>query len=356
MPRPITARIDLSALRHNHRVLRARVGQAKIWSVLKANAYGHGVLEAAQALASEADGFALLNLEDAVLLRQAGLTQPILLIEGFFDPAELPTFSALSLTPVLHRMDQVAAVVAAGSPLSVYLKLNTGMNRLGLSAQDFPAALAALKAAPTIHTITLMTHFADADGQGVRDPLSRFLTITQGAGLPVSLANSASLLRFPETHGDWVRPGIALYGASPMPGLQSALDLKLKPVMTLGSELIAERVIAAGESVGYGGSFTASVSMRMGIVACGYADGYPRHAGTGTPILVGGVRTRTLGRVSMDMLAVDLTPCPQAGVGTPVVLWGEGLPADEVAEAAGTISYELLTALTPRVPRCFVGD
>jgi len=355
MPRPIQALIDLSALRHNHRLLKQRAGSSRVWSVIKANGYGHGVLECARALRAEADGFALLSLEDALALRRAGVSRPILLIEGFFDDSELPTLSEYALTTVLHRIDQITALVASGLPFEVYLKVNTGMNRLGLAPDELPAALDLLRRAPGVRAITLMTHFADADGEGVSAQLGLFNTLTAGAGLPVSLANSAALLRFPETHADWVRPGIALFGASPIPHLESAAALGLQPVMTLASTLIAVRDLQAGERVGYGGSFTAPSRMRMGVVACGYADGYPRHAGTGAPILVGGVRTRTLGRVSMDMLAVDLDPVPDARVGTPVTLWGEGMPADEVAAAAGTISYELLTALAPRVPLQFKG-
>ena len=355
MSRPILATIHLANLRHNHGVIRSRVGGAKIWSVIKANGYGHGMLEVARALAPDTDGFALLGIDGAVRLRRDGITQPVLLLEGFFGDDELPVISEHGFLPVLHRMDQVRSVVAAGLPLSVYLKINTGMNRLGIAPAELPQALALLRAAPHISQITLMTHFADADGGGVSAQLAVFSQAVHGHDLPLSLANSASLLRFPETHGAAVRPGLVLFGASPMPHLQTAEQLGLKPVMTLQSELIAERSVNPGDAVGYGATFTADRPMRMGVVACGYADGYPRHAASGTPILVGGVRTQTLGRVSMDMMAVDLTPVPHATVGTPVVLWGEGMPVDEVAQAAGTISYELLTALARRVPMKFVG-
>jgi alanine racemase len=350
MPRPIQADINLHALLHNHRVVRQTVGPAKIWSVLKANAYGHGLIEAARALAAHADGFALLGLEDALALRGEGLTHPVLLVEGFFDEAELPLISQHGFTPVLHRVDQVRAVVAAGLPMAVYLKINTGMNRLGITPADFAESFAALQAARHVRGITLMTHFAQADDVGIEAQLALFRQTISNVKAPLSMANSAALLRFTQARGDWVRPGIMLYGSSPMPPLASAQALGLQPVMTLKSALIATRDLSPGESVGYGATFTATGPMRMGVVACGYADGYPRHAGTGTPVLVEGQRTRLIGRVSMDMLAVDLTPVPQAKVGSPVVLWGEGLPADEVASAAGTISYELLTALARRVP------
>lgn len=354
MSRPISAAIDLSALRHNHRVVRHTVGTSKIWSVLKANAYGHGVEACAQALAGVTDGVALLNIEEAITLRRAGFVLPLLLVEGFFAESELTLISEYSLTPVLHRLDQVESVVRAGLPMSVYLKINTGMNRLGIAPAACQPALAQLRSARHVQGITLMTHFAladEADADSIGLQLERFAACTAGAGLPVSLANSAAIFRHPQTHQDWVRPGIALYGCSPVPQIASAEDLGLRPVMTLQSEIISAYAISAGEAVGYGATFRAAHSMRVGVVACGYADGYPRHAGTGTPVLVGGVRTRTLGRVSMDMLAVDLTDMPQANVGSPVVLWGEGLSADEVAAHAGTISYELLTGLAARVPK-----
>jgi alanine racemase len=234
----------------------------------------------------------------------------------------------------------------------VFLKLNTGMNRLGLQASELAAAWALLKAARGVEGVVLMTHFATADepAEGVEAQLDRFNAMTAGLSLPRSLANSAALLRYPQTHGDWVRPGIMLYGSSPFAD-QDAEALGLRPVMTLESQVIAVQSLQAGDRVGYGGAFTAPHPMRIGIVACGYADGYPRHAGTGTPVLVNGVRTRTVGRVSMDMMSVDLTPVPEAGVGAHVTLWGEGLSVDEVARAAGTIGYELLCRLTSRVPR-----
>src|SRR3989441_1198163 len=227
-------------------------------------------------------------------------------------------------------------------------KLNTGMNRLGFPAEDLRGVLDRLRNCSSAGAIALMTHFADADGKrGVRWQLERFVAATAGVDLPKSLANSAALLRYPESHKDWVRPGIMLYGCSPFPD-ESAEALGLEPAMTLTSELIAVRDLRPGDSVGYGGTYTASGTMRIGIVACGYADGYPRHAPTGTPILVCGRRTRTLGRVAMDMLFADLSGISGAEVGSAVTLWGEGLSADEVAASAGTGSYELLCALAPR--------
>ncbi len=354
--RPIRARFDAAALRHNHALARRHAGAARLWCVVKANAYGHGLGRTVRALADVADGFALIEIESAVALREAGFRQPILLLEGFYDAAELALFAEHRLTPVLHSLQQVEAFRAAALPvrLPVYLKLNTGMNRLGLDPGEFERALGLLSASGAAGDVTLMTHFADADGEhGVAAQLARFEAMRGGRALPVSLANSAAILRFPETCGgaaDWCRPGIMLYGGSPFPQRQSAADIGLSPVMTLESELIAVREIAAGEHVGYGCTFTAERPMRIGVVACGYADGYPRHAPTGTPVLVAGRRTRTLGRVSMDKLCVDLTGLTDAGVGDTVTLWGEGLPADEVASAAGTISYELFCAVAARVP------
>lgn len=317
---------------------------------MKANGYGHGLLRAARALADVTDGYALVELDGAVALRDAGIRHPILMLEGFYSPAEVGVFVEHGLTPALHRPEQVDWLARAGVPAGfpVYLKLNTGMNRLGLDPVQFATALATLEGSGA--AITLMTHFSDADEtRGVAEQMQRFRALRGGLDCPVCLANSAALLRYPETIGDWVRPGIMLYGSSPFPEL-SAESLGLKPVMTLETEVISVRDLDAGDRVGYGGSFAAGGPMRIGVVACGYGDGYPRHAGTGTPVLVAGQRTRTLGRVSMDKICVDLTGLPQADVGAPVVMWGEGLSADEVAAAAGTVSYELFCALAARVP------
>ncbi len=352
MSRPLIARIDTAALAHNLSVARAAAPNSKVLAVVKADAYGHGLLRAARALRA-ADGFAVLRLEEAMQLRSEGYSHPIVLLEGFFDPEELPEIARLRLRPVLHRTDQ--ADIIARSRLShrvdVLIKLNTGMNRLGINPKRLPETLAALRAAPHIGGITLMTHFAsaDEDDASVERQLANFQVATGHLGLPCSLANSAALLRHPPTHADWVRPGIMLYGASPFVE-QTGEDIGLLPVMTLESKLISVQFVRKGEGVGYGARFVAERDMKIGIVACGYADGYPRHAGTGTPILVGGQLTRTLGRVSMDMLNVDLTAVPTAHVGSDVTLWGVGLPVEHVATACGTISYELLTALAPRVP------
>jgi alanine racemase len=346
--RPLIARISSEALAHNLAVARRHAGGAKILSVIKASAYGHGLNRAARALAAS-DGFAVLNVEEAVTLRQMGIEKPILLLEGPFDSYELSAYSELNLTPVLHSPHQLEWLPQASEPISVFLKFNSGMNRLGFPLADFEAVVERVKAQAKVAQITLMTHFATADEDfGIDWQWQHFITKAQATGLPISAANSAALLRYPETRRDWVRAGIMLYGASPFADV-SAAELGLKPAMTLQSEIIAVQTLKPGEALGYGLTYMADEAMRVGIAACGYADGYPRHAPTGTPILVNGQRTRTLGRVSMDMLAVDLSNVPAAGIGSPVVLWGEGMPVEEVARTAGTVSYELLCALAPRV-------
>ena len=356
MPRPIQARINLSAIPHNYLVARQHASPGgkitKAWAVVKADAYGHGLLRVANALDGIVDGFALLDLEAAVALRDAGFRQPILLLEGFFEPDDLAVCAEYGLITAIHRLEQLRMIREAALPvrLPVYLKLNTGMNRLGFTPEQMASVKNELEKNPAIADVTLMMHFAEADGgRGIEWQLERFRKMTEGWTFPVCMANSAAILRYPLTAHDWVRPGIMLYGASPFADVPAA-SLDLKPVMTLSSRVLAVQMIQPGERVGYGGAFEANRPTRVGIVACGYADGYPRHALSGTPILVCGKRTTTVGRVSMDMLACDLTDIPEAGVDSPVVLWGEGLPADEVAAAAGTISYELFCALAKRVP------
>ncbi|HMW56082.1 MAG: alanine racemase [Candidatus Accumulibacter phosphatis] len=362
MPRPIEARIDLAALRHNYLVAKRHAGAARAWAVVKANAYGHGLLRAAAALGEVADGFALLDLDEAIILREAGIRQPILLLEGFFAAADLEICATYGLSVVIHRLEQLQMLrhAALKVPLPIYLKLDSGMHRLGFSCEQIPAArreLTALATAVAPAPVTLMTHFAEADAVGgeccINWQLERFARMLadwpEATSLPISVANSAAILRYPQTAYAWVRPGIMLYGGSPFAD-QEAESLGLKPVMTLHSNILAVQEIGVGERVGYGGTFVAQRPTRVGVVACGYADGYPRHAPSGTPILVAGEQTQTLGRVSMDMLACDLTDLPGTGVGSPVVLWGQGLPADAVAAAAQTISYELFCALARRVP------
>ncbi len=350
MPRPIQARVDLHALENNLGVVR-RATSARIMCAIKADGYGHGLLRVAEGL-SATDGFALLNLGDAIRLRDGGFRQPILLLEGCFDAEELPLVAEYDLTCVIHSAAQLAMLDAypGRGSLDVWLKVNSGMNRLGVAPQQVGQFMEQLRRHRAVREITLMTHFATADEtRGVGEQLSLFNEIAAPYRMARSLANSAALLRYPQTHAEWVRPGIMLYGASPFADT-SAQQLGLKPVMTLSSRIIATQDLRAGDEVGYGAIFKADHPMRIGVVACGYADGYPRHAPNGTPILVDGVCTRTVGRVSMDMLCADLSELPQAGIGSRAVLWGEGLPIEDVATAAGTVSYELMCALTARVP------
>ncbi|MBI3042449.1 MAG: alanine racemase [Betaproteobacteria bacterium] len=351
MSRPTFASIDSAALKHNLAVVRRHAPRSEVMAVIKANAYGHGLLRAAAAL-SAADGYALLELEEAVRLREAGVRSRIVLLEGFFEPGELAVLVEHRLAPVVHCLDQVAALEAlpASAKLDVLLKVNTGMNRLGLAPGDYAGVLERLRRNPGVGAITLMTHFADADGErGVAWQMERLRQLPGWGAMPLSLANSAAILRHPETHAGWVRPGIMLYGCSPFPG-ETGEASGLKPAMTLESRLIAVQDLRPGDTVGYGGMFRAERPMRIGVVACGYADGYPRHAPNGTPVRVADRMTGTVGRVSMDLLCVDLTDVAEARPGSRVVLWGEGVPAERVAEAAGTVSYQLLCALAPRVP------
>ncbi|WP_341675552.1 alanine racemase [Niveibacterium sp. SC-1] len=351
MPRPIRAVLSAPALRHNYALAKRQAGGARAWAVVKANAYGHGLHFAAEALRDAADGFAMLDFAEAQSLRDLGIRQPLLMLEGAFDASDVALAASLDLQLTAHCEDQLRMLELArpARPIAVSVKLNTGMNRLGFPAEMARSVVERLSTLEAVGDITLMMHFARAEeADGIDAQLARFDAAVAGLDLPHSLANSAALMRFPQTARDWVRPGIMLYGGSPL--TQSAASLDLRPVMHLESRIIGVQEIAAGDAVGYGGLFVAPAPMRIGVVACGYADGYPRHAPTGAPILVEGVRSRVLGRVSMDMLACDLTGLPQAQIGSPVVLWGQGLAADELATAAGTISYELFCALARRVP------
>jgi alanine racemase len=351
MSRPIRATVSVSALRHNYAVAKRAALQSKVFAVVKANAYGHGIERVAKALV-RADGFATVELEGAIAVRERGFSEPILLLEGFFEPRELPVISNADLAVVVHNEEQLRMLESAklSKPLDVFFKINTGMNRLGFPIADARRQLERLRKSGTAKSITLMTHFATADGpQGIEEAMRRFNQATEGIDLPRSLANSAAIFAHPETHADVARLGIALYGATPFED-RAAEALGVKPAMTLVSQLIAIQDLQPGETIGYGGTFRLAKPMRVGVVACGYADGYPRHAPSGTPVVVGGVRAKTAGRVSMDMITVDLANVPDARVGTPVTLWGEGLPIDEVATGAGTVGYELMCALASRVP------
>lgn len=353
MPRPISATLHLDAFANNLQVVRRYAPSANVWSVVKANAYGHGLKHVWPSLAENTDGFALLDLAEAVLLREAGWQGPILLLEGFFQPADLVLLDHYRLTTAVNSDWQLQAIAEARlqAPLDVYLKLNSGMNRLGFAPERLHSVWLKARDLRNIGTMTVMSHFASADSsEGVAQQMATIERATAAIDLPRCLANSAATLWHPATQESWVRPGIILYGASPTGCWRDIADIGLQPAMTLSSEIIAIQHLQAGDRVGYGGRYTANDAQRIGVVACGYADGYPRHAPTGTPVWVAGELTRTLGSVSMDMMMVDLTPCPQASVGSQVELWGQNLPVDDVATAAGTLGYELLTALAARVP------
>lgn len=372
MPRPISLTLSPQALTHNLDVVIDRLEQArgpaaiprpKVWAVIKADAYGHGIEHAVQAF-GKADGLAMLDLDEAVRCRDAGWSGPILLLEGFFDPSDLAVLDHYRLTPTVHCHDQLRMLQHArlSRPLDAYIKLNTGMNRLGFMPDDYARAwdsAMTLRREGVLATLGKMTHFsrADDDAEVTRLQQRLFQETTRGLPGPVSLCNSAATLTdavwssVDPACEQWVRPGICLYGGSPFED-RPAASMGFRPAQTLRSVLLTVRELPAGASIGYGHRFTTSQTTLMGVVACGYADGYPRLASTGTPVSVDGVPTRVLGRVSMDMLVVDLTPVPHAKPGSPVVLWGEGGPAiDDVAHAAQTIGYELMCAVAPRVPR-----
>ncbi|WP_341921973.1 alanine racemase [Polaromonas sp. YR568] len=360
MPRPILATVHATALSHNLARARAAAPDARVWAVVKANAYGHGIERVFDALRS-ADGFALLDLAEAQRLRALDWRGPILLLEGCFDARDLELCSRLGLWHAIHCDEQIDMLAAHKTqvPHRVFLKMNSGMNRLGFTPERYRAAWTRLNALPQVEEISLMTHFSDADGaRGITHQLQVFEAVTHDLPGERTLSNSAATLRHGLAIGeksDWVRPGIAVYGSSPDFPEHSAADWGLQPTMTLASKIIGVQHLVAGDTVGYGSSFTADGPLRIGVVACGYADGYPRHCTTGTPVLVHGVRTRMVGRVSMDMITVDLTPVPDAGMGADVTLWGQSssgavLSIDEIAAAAGTVGYELMCALAQRVP------
>ena len=417
MPRKLTATLSPAAMAHNLRCVRRQAPGARVWAVVKADAYGHGLPTALRGLA-EADGMALLEFSGASLLREQGWQKPILMLEGPFDASDIAQAGAQRLALAVHQPWHLQALGAhRGPPVDVWLKLNTGLNRLGLRQEALGTFVRALLNMPGVRLAGCMTHFANADlPGGAGSPLTRFDAAAsllerlladagpqgaddtpQAAGkapqpsgdadgnagtddavaaatapmpapeaaMPArprprllhSVANSAALFNLPAfgpaattVPGDWVRPGIALYGASPFADIPAS-RLGLRPAMRLHGTILAEQTLAPGEATGYAGRFVASEPIRIGIVDCGYADGYPRLAATGTPVSIDGVRSRVLGRVSMDMLAIDLSPAPAATVGTPVELWGEQVTVDEVAAHAGTIGYELLCAITPRVRR-----
>lgn len=355
MSRPARARIDLSALSANYRHARSLAPGRKVIAVIKGDAYGHGAVAAARALYAEADTFAVACIEEALELREAGIDTPVLLLEGCFEPGELALVEHHGFITVVHCPEQLDMLLAArpDRPLPVWLKMDSGMHRVGLAPARFAAAWQALNDCPHATDIVLMTHFARADEldrDTTREQRAVFERHAKGIPAPRSLANSAATLAWPETHCDWLRPGFMLYGWSPL-NRDHPNAAALRPVMTLESALIAVHELPAGEAVGYGERFITDRPTRVGTVAMGYADGYPRHARDGTPVAVNGRPTRLIGRVSMDMLTVDLTDLPEARVGDPVELWGPTVSANAVAAHSDTIAYSLLAGITRRVPR-----
>lgn len=352
MTRPVRARIDLPALQHNFERVRHYAPDSRIMAVVKAHAYGHGLVNAARALPG-ADAFGVVSMDEAISLREAGFDRRIVLLEGLYGADETGLAGGYRIDIVIHHAEQIGFLerARAGRPLDVWLKIDTGMHRLGFEPAVVPAVVERLRRIARVGDIRFLSHFCCADEVNAghtRQQHRLFLQTLEGLAGERSLANSAAVLAWPDTHLDWVRPGVMLYGSSPLPHA-SAADLGLQPVMTLGTRLIAVTERRRGDPVGYGAAWECPEAMPIGIAAIGYGDGYPRHAPCGTPVLVNGRRAALAGRVSMDMIGIDLRAHPEARVGDPVTLWGEDLPVDEVAAAAGTISYELFCGVSSRV-------
>ena len=358
MARAATVTIDLDAIAHNYRLAKSLAPGQQALAVIKADAYGHGAVAVAKKLQAEADAFAVACIEEAVELRVAGIRKPILLLEGFFTADELNYISDQNLWTAVHNDSQIDAIANAklNKPIDVWLKLDSGMHRLGFSPDEFVAAYARLKTLPQVGNILMMSHFSSADDLAspvTQNQLEIFDAVQRQCPVPMSIANSAATLMHNSAHRNWQRPGIMLYGSSPFTN-QPDIDAQLKPAMTLTSEVIAIHDLQPGDPVGYSGTFVCDKPTRVGTVAMGYADGYPRQAKTGTPVIVNGQRTRIIGRVSMDMMTVDLTGI-DARLGSKVELWGKNLLANEVAPWADTISYTLFTGITRRVHRKIKG-
>jgi alanine racemase len=359
MSRPARALLDAAALRHNLAEVRRRAPRSRVMAVIKANGYGHGVAWVAGTL-DGADTFGVASVEEGVALRDAGIAKPICVLEGFFEPSELPLFDRHQLSSVVHHEAQLRALETAQltRPIAIWIKLDTGMHRLGFSPDRFTSVWERLKSNKNVGELRVLSHFANADERNdpmTSEQLKIFRTASAHGGLEASIANSAGVLAWADAHLDWVRPGIMLYGGSPIAGT-SAQSLDLRPVMTLQTQLIAVDARKKGDPIGYSGEYHCPEDMPVGVAAIGYGDGYPRRMPAGTPVLLNGKRVPIVGRVSMDMITLDLRSQPQAKPGDTVVLWGNGLPADEIAERAGTVSYELFCQVTPRVPRIPVGS
>ena len=358
MKRTALATIDLAALRHNLSVAKRAAPESRIMAVIKANAYGHGLLKVADAL-NLADGFAVSCLEEAVALRKISAKR-IVVLQGFHSAEQIALFAEHAIEPVIHQAWQVQALLDAPlcQALSVSLKLDTGMHRLGINADDVHGQIHALQACSHVQDIQLMTHMASADEldkETTALQIARFKDVAEKYDLACSMANSAALLGWPDSRVAWVRPGIMLYGVNPFIKGQGS-DWGLQSVMALSTRLIAVNECRKGDKIGYGGHWECPADMRIGVAAIGYGDGYPRHAASGTPVLIGGQRCHLVGRVSMDMLTIDLSPLPEAAVGDQVTLWGKGLPVEEIAAHAGTIAYELLCSVYARVNYDYINE
>lgn len=357
MSRAARASIDLDAIRHNYRLAKSQAPAARAAAIVKANAYGHGAVAVANALKSDADAFGVACIEEAIELRDAGIEQPVVLLEGFFEADELDYIARHNLWTAVHSPHQIDAIARAQlpAPVNIWLKMDSGMHRLGIEPEKFQQAYRQLRALEQVADITLMSHFACADEldrDTTREQIARFDRAVEGIDAPHSLSNSPATLAWPQAHRDWLRPGLMLYGATPFE-VEQAQAAKLEAAMTLTSEIIAIHELQPGDAVGYGASFVCERPSRIATVAMGYGDGYPRHAVNGTPVVVKGQRTVTAGRVSMDMMTIDITDIPGAQIGDQVELWGKQLPVSEVARHCATIPYTLLTCLTPRVPRTY---
>ncbi|PNT90113.1 alanine racemase [Coxiella burnetii] len=353
-----TATINVTALKHNLSQIKALAPKSLAWAMIKSNGYGHGLVRVAKAL-SDANAFGVACIDEALTLREVGIKSPIIVMKGFYNEAELSQFARHRLGAVIHCSDQVSLLEKTNltSSLSVWLKIDTGMNRLGFSVEQSPAVYNQLKTSSSIQKpIGLMTHLADADNENktfTELQIKRFFSVTEKMIGPKSIVNSAGFFAYPNALVDWIRPGIILYGISPFGinynSFKEKIEKKFRPVMTLSAKIIAIKNRRQNDSVGYGCAWSCSEDMPIAIVSIGYGDGYPRHAPSGTPVLLNGKICPLIGRVSMDMIAIDLRSQPNAQVGDDVILWGEGLPVEIIAEKAGTIAYELLCKITQRV-------
>lgn len=354
MARPTQAVIDLAAIRQNYQLAKSLAPSSNALAVVKANAYGHGAQEVASCLSDLADGFGVACLEEAVALRDSGIQQRILLLEGFFHPDELEIIDELKLDICIHNEYQLNYLLehTFNRPINLWIKIDTGMHRLGIHPTALRSTLAAIKNTNIANDVILMSHFACADETERSHTASQIQCFEQAApkGYPSSLCNSPGILAWPEAHHDWVRPGLMLYGASPL-SVENSVSKKLVPAMTLQSEVIAMRDLAPGDTVGYGATYRCDKPTRIATVAIGYGDGYPRQAPNGTPILVNGHKATIAGRVSMDMITVDVSHVPNCAIGASVECWGKNLLLKEVAQHCGAISYELITRMTGRTPK-----